>query len=818
MRRLFNSFFPKQAPVNRRQRRARRKLQRQTATSNYDVLEDRNLLAVTALFSGGVLDIGLSAANEVATVTVNDDGFVAVNGDIDLNSGVAGVQSATTAEVFIIDVAGVAGVANQGAVLAGSFANLEEVEVTGVNDVNFAGSYNISDELNVVLDGADGGVIDTGVLVVQGTTSIDANNNLINLDNSNNNFIGAVSVFTDTFNSVVLADQNDIVFDEVNVNGDFIVSSGGTISDVAGSEIFVSNDAVLAAQSVVIGDNAADNVNFIRVNANTTGLFELHESGAIVIDGDNQWGSAILDAPVIVDSLFSNIDITGDGIFSGVLIRLGEHGTDTFNAGRINFNATGHVHFHENSSTTVFGNNVASTLNLVSIGDLTDAEDSVINVSGDVGVQATGNIFLGDTDTDVFNTGRLTYFSLQSIQITENTGVVIFDTQNFAQNLQLETNGSIVDTDTAQQLIINNATYISNGLDSLVDLGDTDEDRFTAGTISFNVQGDGAFLLEEDNDTAITNTSQANSSRIEAQGDITSQVDAIYNVATNASFIGDNIFLGAQDGDFFTFGSLTLTAPDGAAIVFEDIDPNEDVANQNLRFAGDSVVGSLRADSVGQLRDAPEATVNVEGFANLSSSDSIELGELSTDQFNAGALLFNSPGAVQIFEDSNIFFAGGDGLVNTALSTNFFAVGTIGNGQTASITVENLFVVAATGDINLGIQVDEDDDTIETDFLSFGQLSFRTLSASTQISADSNIDITGINEAIEFILFADGDITDGPIASITATSLAFFSGGGEDIDITIGDTDTDFFCILDPEGVLVADGGSGTVDIATPQC
>ena len=100
MRRLFNSFFPKQAPVNRRQRRARRKLQRQTATSNYDVLEDRNLLAVTALFSGGVLDIGLSAANEVATVTVNDDGFVAVNGDIDLNSGVAGVQSATTCLLY----------------------------------------------------------------------------------------------------------------------------------------------------------------------------------------------------------------------------------------------------------------------------------------------------------------------------------------------------------------------------------------------------------------------------------------------------------------------------------------------------------------------------------------------------------------------------------------------------------------------------------------------------------------------------------------------------------------------------------------------
>lgn len=817
MRRFFETIFNNQTKPNRRARRAQKRQQMKSSNVGYDNLEERKLLTVSAGFSGGLLAVGLTEAGDTAAVTVTAGGLVAVNGNTDLNPDAAGAQTATSAAVTGINVSGVEGVNNQSVQLAGSFSNLNTVNVNAVSSLDFVGSYVLGGNLNVVLDGNGGGVVDSGVLVVQGQTSIDANDNPINLDNNNNNFVGAISLSTNFFNSVVIADQNDVVLDNVDVNGDLIVSSGGDVSDVSGSAIDVGRNGIFAAQSVVLGDNAADDVNFLTILANTTGLFELHEDSITVIRGDNQWGSAIIESDVIVDSRTSNINILGDAVFDATLIRLGEHGTDTFNAGRVNFNAPGQVHIHENSSLTVFGDNVANTLNLVAVGDLTDSDDTVLNAAQDVGLQATGDIILGDTDTDVFNSGRLTYFSLSAVQVTENTDIVIFDTQNFAQSVRLEANGEITDVNRAQQLILGNATYVSNGLNSGVNIGDTDIDRFTAGSITFNVQGDGEFRLEEDNATLITGTSNAFNSRIQANGNITNNLETILNVDSNASFIGNSIFLGEQDGDFLTFGSLTLTAPDGSARIFENIDPNEDQEDMNLRFAGDTVVGTLRADSPGDIRDvANGVSINVTGFANLSSDVGITLGEqpFGDDQFNAGSLAFNTPGPVQIFEDSDMFLAGGsegNGINHTALSTNLFAVGDVNNGAFANIQVQNVLIVASTGDITLGRRVDIDTGE-ETDFLSSGQLNFRTLNGITDIESDTDIDLTGTNSAIEFSIRSDGDITDGIIASTTADSLAFFAAD----NITIGDTDMDCFQVTGVEGQVIAvasDPNTGVVEV-----
>ena len=86
---------------------------------------------------------------------------------------------------------------------------------------------------------------------------------------------------------------------------------------------------LLAAQSVVLGENPGDFVDFLRITANTSGLFELHEDGVIVVTGDNEWGAGRLDGIAIIDGLTSNIVVEGDLVMSASLIRLGEHGTDT---------------------------------------------------------------------------------------------------------------------------------------------------------------------------------------------------------------------------------------------------------------------------------------------------------------------------------------------------------------------------------------------------------------------------------------------------------------------------------------------------------
>ena len=78
---------------NRQRVRKTAKQQRQAQANDYQNLEQRNLLAVTSLFDGGVLSIGLNQGGETAIVN-NVDNVVTVNNQqVDSDPNTAGVQA-----------------------------------------------------------------------------------------------------------------------------------------------------------------------------------------------------------------------------------------------------------------------------------------------------------------------------------------------------------------------------------------------------------------------------------------------------------------------------------------------------------------------------------------------------------------------------------------------------------------------------------------------------------------------------------------------------------------------------------------------------
>ena len=103
----------------------------------------------------------------------------------------------------------------------------------------------------------------------------------------------------------------------------------------------------------------------------------------------------------IFDGRATNINIAGNASLTGnAAIRLGEHGTDTFNAGSLTFQTSGHAHFFEDSGTLLVGDSNARTLNVTSLGDVTDNATATLTTLFSTGLQGD-NIILGDGDSSV---------------------------------------------------------------------------------------------------------------------------------------------------------------------------------------------------------------------------------------------------------------------------------------------------------------------------------------------------------------------------------------------------------------------------------
>ena len=771
-------------------KKTRRKNSRNSNSLGYDNLEAKNLLTTLVSFNASTQNLGinLTATNDVAVVDVATNGNITVNGSQDLNSNADGVQAIAASSLNSITVVGNAGT-NQQLTLNGNYSNaagrsIQSVQASGIRSFTVNGNYQLGGNLSVTLDEA-GGQVGQGaasLLQVGGSTTINANSNSVTLLNANNDFVGDVNVTT-SVGDIELADANNISFSNVSTTGDFTVNAGGNIVDSVGSSIAVTGITRFDGGNVVLGDNTGDLVNFSAISSATTQDFILTEDSATTLLNVSARNLTINSSAGIFDGRRTDIVVSDQATFNaGTAIRIGENGTDTFNAGSVNFNATGHVHISENTGIIFTGSNTANSITVISEGNIGDTATSAINIA-DIAHFDGANITLGDTATDQYNSGSLEFVTPGDLNLTENSDTHIIETKNQAQRLFLTSEGAITDAADAQTTV----ELFSQFTAESVSLGDSETDLFNAGSIGFNTTN--AFNISEDSATNIIGFNSANSSNIVSTGAITNIFTGANGDGTNidvasvASFEGASIDLGEQANDSLNFGALQLNSP-GVATVSED---------SATHLTQSSQVQSLNLTSVGAVTDALTASINVTGVANVEGT-TIRWGENAGDEVNAGSFTLNSGGAVEITEDSSLNLTG----INTADSLTLVASGNITDSLNAQTRVTNL--LSATGNlVNLGSE--------STDVLEMGQLEFNS-TANTFITADSGFTITGTNRAGNLlILDSQGSITDSLIAEIIAENGATFTGA----DVIIGELATDCFDILNGVGPAVITQGTSNV-------
>lgn len=780
------------SPFSHTRANPKRRTRKSSKLAAYDSLEPRQLLATLVSFNvgSGELTVDLTDNSDTAVVDVSG-GNITVNGAMDIDSGTTGVQIVAANDIRQITVNGSFTKKNQSVTLNGDMSNLAgrdlvTINIDTVNLIEINGDYELSDRLDVLLVGNNGIVDDgaTGRLRVAGETNIVANNNAVLLNNASNDFGGSVTASNSGGGSMIFADANDFAMQSILASGFIQVFAGGAITDATDSQINVTGVGRFEGTSVTLGDNVGDVVNFGGFVANSAGDVVLTESSNIVLGNLTARNLTVNTTGGVFDSRFSVVTVTDLATFNGVAsVRIGENGSDTFNAGSVNFNSGGHVHIWEDSGTHLVGTNTARSLDLYSVGDITDDDNASTTVQLNSGFEAV-NVNLGDTATDAFNSGSIYFNTVADFSLSEDSATNITQTKNRANRMFLTSVGNITDAIDARTNVELVSVFTAAG----VNLGDTLTDEFNSGSLIFNVSGQ--FRVSEDSNTNIVGVSSANNVDISSTGNISNVFSnngngASMDVQTVAAFSGANIDLGNQLNDSVNFGSLQVNSS-GNVNVTED---------SNMVLTANSTVSNLILTSTGVILDSAIAMTNVSGRATLSGT-SITLGDGATDEFNAAVVNVDSPGAVNITEDSGMNLTG----VNRAASMTLVANGAIVDTPEADTVVTGNMSLTGTF-LNLGNEA--------TDNFVTGGLSFNS-SGNTFVTSDAAIEIFGVNSVGDVLtLNVNGNLTDLGPARTEVQTRAVFTG----VDVVIGDLADDCFDILNGGAANLFVTASGVEDV-----
>jgi hypothetical protein len=282
-------------------------------------------------------------------------------------------------------------------------------------------------------------------------------------------------------------------------------------------------------------------------------------------------------------------------------------------------------------------------------------------------------------------------------------------------------------------------------------------------------------------------------------------------------------------------------------------------------IAGINSANSVLINSSGNLSNSNDTQLAVADSAAFFGW-TIALGDQSGDQMNFGRLTVNSPGRVDVFEDSSTLLSG---LSNVDL-LRLDSLGDISNGSMAALNVTrvanfsgvdisvglsdfdefnaNAVIVLASGDaaifansslhlsggsaVNMSLNsegsiTNADGAIIDVDLLlslaadvislgngvgdtlTFGELNFNS-PGNVLIAAESAIAITGQNAALNLTLETTGNVTDDDNARTQVSGAAMFTG----FDLILGDSESD---CLDIFGTITA-VALGVVSITEGGC
>jgi hypothetical protein len=416
--------------------------------------------------------------------------------------------------------------------------------------------------------------------------------------------------------------------------------------------------------------------------------------------------------------------VTGNANLAGTSINIGNAAGDAFNTTTLTFNSAGSVSIAEDSDTTVTGANTAGAgLTLASAGALDNATNATIAVTGNASLAGT-SINIGNASGDAFNTTTLTFNSAGAVSIAEDSATTVTGV-NTATDLTLASLGALNNAAGASIT----ATGLSTLSGTSITIGQAAGDTFNTGTLNFNSAG--AVSIAEDSDTTVVGANTAGAGlTLASAGALDNADNATIAVTGNASLAGTSINIGNAAGDLFNTDTLTFNSVGSVSIA-------EDSATT---VTGANTAGDLTLVSAAALDNAAGATIAVAGNSSLAGT-SINIGNAAGDLFNTGTLTFNSTGAVNITEDSNMLVTGintagtlvlqtpadmdtvlGTTIMVTGTTVQLLAGGTIGGlepGEVAkttvsgigynafgTITADNANIVVQAGGNTNGVSVD----------------------------------------------------------------------------------------------------------------
>ena len=627
------------------------------------------ILGVGGDITGAVTQTGIITAN---TLTGNTANTVTLNG----NNVITNLGAFTSNGAFSLN------------------DNAGGLNVTGALD-NTTGTVNVSTsggtlDIGANIDSTGFGLTLTGVgvsqsagTVLSSTATVNAGAGNISLNQTTNDFTGAVSL-NSTGASVVVQDTNSIDLGASTVSGSLDVTANGAITDSGTVTVAGTTTLAAGAGNDITLDEAASNYSTVAITSGRD--VAITDANALDLGASTVSGALTVTATAgdITDS--GNVSVTNAATFNanaaGANIILDSAG-NTFN-GTVDFNSTGglnNVTIVDTTALDLQATTVGGALNVTtSAGDITDSGNITVTNAATFNANGAGSNIILDSAGNTFNgavnftsTGGLnnltivdtTAFVLQTLtltgafnitaatSITATDVTITADTVNFAtaatpltlsgDNVFVTNSGGITFPTTVNMTAADSlAITVPDGQDLTIGTGGQNITSLLAGTVDGHLIFGGTVANGTDpfyNDTIDVDTATmtigsdltrtGNGSMTFLAGDVLLNGDI--TVPNGTIGIGANGELGGTTGTIETNGAIRTLDSQGTTA-------GADVAN--IVLVADSSIDSLDIvlTTGGEEVDVAVGLGGRIEFNELSNSSDVDTDALFDDSINGGFL------------------------------------------------------------------------------------------------------------------------------------------------------------------------------------
>ncbi len=627
--------------------------------------------------------------------------------------------------------------------------------------------------LNLVLN--SGGVItQTAALTITGTTTITAGANNVTLNNSGNDFTGAVSVIS--ANDVLLRDTNAIDLGASTVSGTLGVTANGAITDSgnltvtgvttlaagAGNNITLDNNnnfstvAITSGNNVTLKDTGAINLGNSAVSGNlgvtAGGLIDFTGAGASTVGGtmgltttaggitDSGAGTlAVTGVSTLAAGAGNNITLDNNNNFSTVAITSGNN-----------------VTLKDTNAIDLAASTVSGTLGVTANGAITDSGNLVVTGATTLNAGAANNITLDTAGNDFV--GAVSVVSGNDVTIVDTNSLAVGSINAGGTVNLTATSGAITDSNAAANNVT--ATSLNATAATGIDL-DTTVTNLTASNT-----GAGDINLDESNGANVLSVvaNNGNATVTSLTGDL--NITKLYSTSTTTATATAGAIRGVTDDGIADVSGATVNLTAGAggirgAAAGQALDVTATTALNTTTTAdnGAQIIDSIGAAKVG-LVNAGTGDVTLHSTTTIDSVTNDNIADIVGSTVNlvsAGAIGGASPVDVAASVALNANSSGNNIRID---SIGNALIGLVTGGATGAVTLNS------TGKIN-SVTDDNTADVVGTTVNlnsagAIGDTSKVDVTATTALNANSgnnNISIDGIgNLPVGLVNAGTGDV------------------------------------------------------------